>query len=121
GAVPGCAHRGYPARAAVREQLAELIVRGLELDQQRGDVLQPLRAVAGLIDDRLAVRFTELPLLELDGVRAGRDRGIDELLRNSEVAVVVDADPGDHIARLAGTDPAAANLEGPLSHSHASI
>ena len=94
------------AIAAIREQLAELIVRQLELDQHRDDVLQALLAVARLVEDFLAVGLAELPLLELHRVGAGRDRGVHELLRDREVAVVVDADFGDHIARLPGTDPA---------------
>ena len=43
------------ARSAVREQLAELVVRQLELDQQRDDVLQALFAVARLVEDLLAI------------------------------------------------------------------
>ena len=41
------------------------------------------------------------PLLELDGVAAGTCRDIDELPRDAEIAVVVDADLGSDIDRVA--------------------
>ena len=67
--------------------------------------LEPLLAVARLVEDFLAVGLAERPLLELHRVGASRHRGVHELFRDGEVAVVVDADFGDHIARLPGTDP----------------
>src|SRR5262249_18521051 len=71
----------------------------------------PLLAVPRLMDDLLAVGLGQLALLELDGVGASLDGSVDELLRNAEIAVVVDSHFGDDVARLAGTDPARAEAQ----------
>jgi hypothetical protein len=113
--VPGGAHRRDPARPAVVEQLAELIVRQLELDEERDDVLQALLAVARLVDDLFAVGFSQLSLLELHRVGAGLDGGVHEPLRDRQVAIVVDADLGNDVARLSRSNPAGADVEGTLS------
>src|SRR6185436_1817855 len=84
----------------------------------RDDVLQALLAVARLVDDLLAVGLAQLPLLELDGVGAGVDGGVDQLLRDRQVAVVIDADFGDDVARLARADPPRTDVESALSIGH---
>jgi hypothetical protein len=100
----------------VRDQLREVGVRQLELGQQWDDVLQPLLAVARLLEDRLLVQVGEAPLLELDGVRPRLRRRVDQPLGQREVAVVVEADLGDDEAGLVGADAAASDRQRFLLH-----
>ncbi len=120
-AIPRRAHCRNLPRSAVIEQLAELVVAQLEFDQQRNDVLQSLLAVPRLVDDLFPVGFPEFALLELDRVRACVDRRIDELLRDVEIAVVIDADFGDHVAWLPRTDAAGPDVEDPFSLQHGPV
>ena len=92
--------------------------RQFEVDQHRDDVLEALFAVARLVDDFLAIGLVEFSLLELHRVGARRGRCVHELLRDREVAVVVETDFGDHIARFSRTDPSRADVESPLSCRH---
>ena len=117
-AIPRRAERGDSARRGSNEQLAELVVRQFELDQQRDDVLQSLLAVARLVDDLLAIGLAQLALLELDRVRARVDGGVDELLGDCQIAVVIDPDLGDHVAGLAAADAARSDLKRALSVGH---
>src|SRR5258708_15984315 len=97
------------------------MVRHIESDAQRGDVLQALLTVAPLSYNLFVVGHLQLPLLEFHRVGAALDRGIHELLGDREIAVVVDADLGDDVTRLAGPDPARADVEDALRWRHDSL
>ena len=51
-------------------------------------------------------------LLELDGIRAGVGRDVDEPLGEVDVAVVVQADLGDHVGGASASDDAGSDRDG---------
>ena len=69
----------------------------------------------GLVDDHLPVGLRELALLELHRIGTGGHRRVHQVLRNPEIAVVVEADLGNHITGLVGPDAPGSDAQVPLA------
>jgi hypothetical protein len=107
--------REHPALVSVGEHLALLGRR------ERAALHHPVDRLLGVpghdvVGDHLVLDHVRL---ELDALDPGVGRVVDHAVHPLEVAVVVDAELGDHERTLAGTDPAGADGQGPRGVRHA--
>jgi hypothetical protein len=108
--VPGRREPRDLAGAAVGIDFLVIVIIELESAFQI-TVGRAKRALARLRQFLRGIDDLDRALLELDRVAAGRHRHADQPLREIDVAVVIDADLSDHIARLGVSD-------GPIANAH---
>ena len=93
------------------DDLVVIAFAQLDLLQDGQHVAQGLFPGVGILQIFLAVQLLQVSFLKFDCVNAGIDGHVDQLDGQVQETVVVDADLGDDVGRLAIADQAVADLD----------